>query len=192
MAGPWPSMPLQKVATRVMSVWKASKTMSYIVRRKSPICCLDTFRFRRDFTPGSTSGRGTSSHLSARSVRTSTSRTEVRYCSSRPRSSWLSCLSSALASLSTASRMLPLRWSPRRCLAAPPFGSSNISRKTTDGLPCAGNRMPSAFHESDAPCVVICNEWKRVCGAVHSAISWSTEIVLRSAAPSLPPVSQIL
>ena len=88
-----------------------------------------------DGTSAGTLGRGVSSQVSARSVRTSTSRTLVRYCSSRPRSSCPSFLPSSWASSSTASRMLPRRLSPRRCLAMPPAGSSNSSRNTTAGLP---------------------------------------------------------
>ena len=95
-AGPLPSLPVLKVATRVMSVWNASTMMSYIVRRYSPRRSSETSRLSCACTAGSTFGRGVSSHLSARWVRTSTSRTEVRYCSSRPRSSLPSLLAQRL------------------------------------------------------------------------------------------------
>lgn len=66
-------------------------------------------RLSFEWMDGSMVGRGVSSHLSRRPVRISTSRTAVRYCSSRPLSSLPSWPLKLFASSNTASMMLPRR-----------------------------------------------------------------------------------
>ena len=110
----------------------------------------------------------------------------------RPLSSAPIFFSSRRTSVRLASSTLLLWRSSRRWADLPFFGSSNREAKISLQRRIAGRRTPSAVQARDSWLRAISIELVRVCWAVSSAIFWSTEIVLRSVGPSLPPVSQAL
>ena len=178
---------IMKVATRVVSVWKASTIRSSICRRcSSRVCGMPASGLN---SSGSTTGfhsASVSAGFRLRSMRPSTSRTEVRNSSSLRRSAALPRARRVLASSSTWSMMLASSASCRRVFLLTP----NSRSKTACGSISGSTLVLSERHETvlayeiaspfspperggSAP---ISSEGMPVLPPIRSATNWSSEV----------------